>query len=167
MRPGLVKIGNVRDGQVESVTHSPSLVSSNTYSTERRVRGREDDEYPSRHGFALVRRGWGGRQEPHRRPAWSPAHSPDEVGGAVGIIQPIATQKPRPSWSEKEIMPGLRVCVQRGHRWTAEKLDSGQVLLSPVHQQGYEAETGALMQDTDGFTREIDDPIPQPGGTRW
>lgn len=177
---GLVKIGNVRDGQPRRIGNirggaigtpdasAPVLVSSNLYGTRRAVRRQDNDDDPW-HDYQIIRRG--------HRPSWSPTYEPRDVRGigrvgemppsssrAIAPIAPVRT----PEWQEKEVVPGLRICVRQGQRWSAEKLDSGQVLLTPSRGQvSGEVGAGALMRDTDGYTKEIDDPIPQPGGTRW
>lgn len=101
---------------------------------------------------------------------WSPAYW---EGGEYET--PIAAVAPRGEWQEKEIVDGLRIAVQKGRRWKAERLDTGQVLLTPEsgRPRGHRGassggvQVGALVRDTDGATQEIDDPIPQRKGRRW
>lgn len=82
-----------------------------------------------------------------------------------------APQEEALGWSEQEVVPGLRISVRQGTRWKAERLDTGQVLLTPATGTSSagvgEVGVGALLRDTDGYAREIDDPKPQRGGRRW
>lgn len=124
-------------------------------------------------------------QPPARRttaPPEAPEISPewvDQVDLQALAIRLMAFQSPATAnaardeaagWTEQEIVPGLRISVRQGVRWKAEQLDTGQILLTPatapVAGVG-EVGVGALLRDTDGFSREIDDPRPQRGGRRW
>lgn len=166
----LVSIGNVARGRSGALVLVPDV-----YSTERRQRG-------------------GGT-----RHAASAAYDPDDVGelemrwGPRGPRRGTGTEMaPRgrqrgdddaSRWAEKEIVPGLRVRVLRGQPWNAERLDTGQILLSPQppeaveaprphrgRNQGYEETgmVGALFRDTDGFEVVKADPKPVRGrGDVW
>lgn len=107
---------------------------------------------------------------------------PDEDEADEEIVE-AKRERELARWAEKEIVPGLRVRVLKGHPWNAEKLDSGQILLTPkrpakLTRTGRGPSTGlvpvtspgvvgALFRDTDSFTREVPDPIPSGRGVRW
>lgn len=119
------------------------------------------------------------------RPAHSPAYEDTDVGRMEALWGSQGRRAPRVEhardaerWDEQEVVPGLRIRVLRGQPWNAERLDTGQILLSPTEPTGRrprriesagvgETAIGALFRDTDGFERVVPDPIPNGRGDRW
>lgn len=150
----------VRIGRVQNGALVPTVISSDVYTTVRRQRG----GYP-------------------QRAAHSPGYEDSDIGrmetlwGGGGRGPRVERERSAERWDEKEIVPGLRVRVLRGQPWNAERLDTGQILLSPGEREERqprrrqvetgEVGIGALFRDTDNFERVVPDQIPNGRGHRW
>ena len=101
---------------------------------------------------------------PPKRRRIAPGQQISPVTSAVGAVRYV----------EREIAPGLIIRVRKGQQWSAERLDTGQFLLSPMPNQprrsrSGEIGSGALLRDSDGYAQEIHDPAGPPAGrgSRW